>query len=543
MLFVYGEKMREDYQFDKPKLNECIKNKTARVKQKGISVLFKIVFSRLMITVLLILLQIYYMFSIFGLMQYSVVTRTLFDILGAAAIVYIINSEENPAFKLAWIIPICLFPFFGVAFYIFIMTNPGSRSLQKAVGVRVDETKHLLRTEYRVLEKMKKEGSGFRNLGHYIQTRNYFPTYDHTKVDFFSVGEEKYEDLLMELKKAEKFIFLEYFAIDKGEVWDKVLEILEEKAGQGVEVRVMYDGMGSLLALPHNYPKELRARGIKAKVFSPIKPLLSTHQNNRDHRKILVIDGKVAYNGGINLADEYMNKKERFGHWKDTAVKLQGEAVKSFTIMFLQMWNLSEKGAEDYHKYILPTGYFHEGEGFVIPYNDDPTNRENIAENVYLDMINQAKKYVHIMTPYFIIDNEMMTALTFAAARGVDVKIILPHIPDKKVVFAIARTYYPQLLAAGVKIYEYKPGFVHAKEFVSDDVKAVVGTINLDFRSLYEHFECGTYIYKNPVVQKIEEDYQSTLKKCIKVDYQYYVDLLIFYRMLGKICKLFGPLV
>lgn len=535
--------MREYYKYEKPQLNERIKNRTAKVRQKSISVLFRIIFSRTMVTVLLILMQIYYMFLIFGYMKYSEPIKTLFDILGAAAIVYIINSEDNPAFKLAWIVPICLMPFFGVAFYIFISTNPGSRSLQKQVTARVDETKQLLRTEYRVLEKMKKEGSGFRNLGHYIQTQNFFPTYDHTKVDFFSVGENKYEDMLVELKKAKTFIFLEYFAINKGEVWSRVLEILEEKVKHGVEVRVLYDGMGSLLGLPANYARELQKLGIKAKVFSPIKPLLSTHQNNRDHRKILIIDGKVAYNGGINLADEYMNKIQRFGHWKDTAVKLEGEAVKSFTVMFLQMWNLTEKGREEYEKYILPPNSFHEGEGFVIPYNDDPTNRINIAESVYLDIINQSKRYVHIMTPYFIIDNEMMTALTFAARRGVDVKIILPHIPDKKTVFAIARTYYPQLLAAGVKIYEYKPGFVHAKEFVSDDVKAVVGTINLDFRSLYEHFECATYIYKNPVVNKIEEDYQDTLKKCIKVDYQYYIDMPIFYRLFGQICRLLGPLV
>lgn len=525
------------------KLNLRFKAGARRAHEKGKHALFKLLFGRTMVTVALILVQIYFMYEVISRVQYAGIFKNIFDFLGAVAIVYIINSEENPAFKLTWILPICLFPVFGVALYLFIMLNPGNRTIQKALGIRIDETKPYLQTEYRVIEKIKKEDSGIQNLGRYIQKYNNFPTYDHTKVSFFSTGEEKYEDFMEELKKAEKFIFIEYFIINRGVIWDSVLEILEEKARQGVEVRVMYDGMCSLVALPHNYPKELREKGIHAKVFAPIKPFLSTHQNNRDHRKILVIDGKIAYNGGINLADEYMNRKKRFGHWKDTAVKLEGDAVKSFTLMFLQMWNLAERGEEDYEKYILPPTGLNLGAGFVIPYNDDPTNRLDVAESVYLDIINRATSYVHIMTPYLIIDNEMVTALEFAARRGVDVKIILPGIPDKKAIYAIARTYYPQLLAAGVKIYEYVPGFVHAKEFVSDDCKAVVGTINLDFRSLYEHFECGTYIYKNPVVNEIEKDFQETLKKCRKVDYQYYIDLPWWYRITGHVLRLFGPLV
>ena len=528
---------------DRKKYEQRDEKLNIRFKAGARNALFKLLFGRTMVTVLLILLQIYFIYEVIARMQYSNVLKGIFDVLGAAAIIYIINSEENPAFKLTWILPICLFPVFGVAFYLFIMLNPGNRALQKALGIRIDETDKYLQTEYRVVEKLKKEDSGIRNLGRYIQKYNHFPTYDHTKVTFFSSGEEKYKDLLVELQKAEKFIFVEYFIINRGQVWDSILDILEEKAKQGVEVRVMYDGMCSLVSLPHSYPKELEKRGIRAKVFSPIKPFLSTHQNNRDHRKILVIDGKVAYNGGINLADEYMNRKKRYGHWKDTAVKLEGDAVKSFTLMFLQMWNLTERGEGEYEKYILPPTGMNFGDGFVIPYTDDPTNRLDVAESVYLDIINQATAYVHIMSPYLIIDNEMATALCFAARRGVDVKIILPGIPDKKSVYAIARTYYPQLLAAGVKLYEYTPGFVHAKEFVSDDYRAVVGTINLDFRSLYEHFECGTYIYNNPVVHDIEKDFKATLKKCRKIDYQYYVDLPWWYRITGHVLRLFGPLV
>jgi len=307
-----------------------IRQKTKKVKQSGGRVLFRLIFGRTMITVLLLLLQILCLIGIFRMVGLSENLLTISNLLGMAAIIYIINSEENPAFKLAWVLPICLVPVFGIGFYLFIILNPGNRGLQKLLNRRKDETKPYLRTEYRVVEKLKKESSGIRNLGHYIQNQNGFPTYDHTNVTFFATGEEKYADLLKELERAEQFIFLEYFIINQGEVWDHVLEILERKAKAGVEVRVMYDGMCALVSLPYRYPQQLRERGIKAKMFSPIKPLLSTHQNNRDHRKIAVIDGRVAYNGGINLADEYMNIKKRFGHWKDTAVKLGGEGGRRF---------------------------------------------------------------------------------------------------------------------------------------------------------------------------------------------------------------------
>ena len=278
-------------------------------------------------------------------------------------------------------------------------------------------------------------------------------------------------------------------------------------------------------------------------MFSPVKPALSTTQNNRDHRKILVIDGKVAFNGGINLGDEYINKIERFGHWKDTAVMITGDAVKSFTLMFLQMWNINERNHDDFKKYIHIGVEEQNVKGYVMPYGDSPLDNENVGETVYLDILATAKKYVHIMTPYLIIDNEMMTALTYAAKRGIDVKLILPHIPDKKSAFMLARTYYPELLEAGVKIYEYTPGFVHAKVFASDDVKAVVGTINLDFRSLYLHFECGTFFYKVPTISFIEEDFQATLKKCKQITMEDYHKLNILYKIGGGFLKLIAPLM
>lgn len=522
---------------------ETWREKTRQVKTKGISVLFRLLFSRTMITALLILMQLFVWAMILCRVWMYPFLLGLSYVLSALAIVYLINSDMNPAFKLAWIIPICAVPVFGISFYLLVLCNPGNRDLKKLLDRRIDETKDLLRTNHRVLEKMEREEDDINNLSHYIEKENFFPTYDNTKVTFFSLGEQKYEQLLQDLEAAKDYIFLEYFIINEGEVWNRVLEILERKALSGVEVRVMYDGMCALTSLPFHYPEVLRQKGIQAKMFSPIRPLLSTHQNSRDHRKIVVIDGRIAYNGGINLADEYMNLKKRFGHWKDTAVRLEGEAVKSFVVMFLQLWNLTEKEAGMYDRYLTKNDWAERSEGLVIPYNDDPINRRDIAEEVYLNLIHTAKRYVHIMTPYLVIDNEMVTALTFAARRGVDVKIILPHVPDKKIIFAIARTYYPQLLDAGVQIYEYAPGFVHAKEFIVDDEKAVVGSINLDYRSLFQHFECATLIYKNPVICEMEQDYCETVERCIKIDMQYYVDLPFWYRFLGSVCRLIGPLV
>lgn len=538
------------------------KQKTKKVRDKGKNVIFSFVFSRTIMTMLLAMVQIFCLFAMFSWFKNITFLSYFFSIIGVIALIYIVNSDENPAFKLSWAIPICAFPVFGIALYIFVALNTGNRSLQKKLGRRITETEVFLKTSKRVEDKLQKEDGQLKSLAHYIQTMNHFPAYDNTKVTFFSSGEEKLEDLLIELEKAEKFIFLEYFIINDGQVWQQILDILKKKVEQGVEVRVMYDGLCAVASMPFQYPKYLQSLGIKAKMFAPIRPVLSTAQNNRDHRKILVIDGKVAYNGGINLADEYMNLKVRFGHWKDTAIKLEGDAVKSFTAMFLQMWNISETGSEMYDAYMetgdialtdSSIGQAYDDEkritqvdeklGFVIPYNDDPTNRLDIAKEVFLDVISRSEKYVHIMTPYFIPDNELITALCFAARRGIDVKLIMPHIPDKKIILAVGRTYYPQLLEAGVQVYEYLPGFVHAKEMISDDEKAIVGTVNLDFRSLYEHFECATYIYQNPVVSDIEKDFGETIKKCQKIDMQFCVDLPFWYRIVGHVGRLFGPLV
>ena len=519
-----------------------------KLKRNGINALIHFLFSRFVLTVLFLVLQIVLFWWIFRYLnnRYASALLYLLNVLAAIVIVGIVNSDQNPAFKLIWMVPLCLVPAFGVMVYLFIRINPSRFGMAKGLEYRIRESQRYLRENRDVTEKLEKNGEPIRGLARYIQRFNGFPIYDNTRTTYFSSGEAVFDDMLEAIRSAKDFIFLEYFIVNPGIVWSAFLEALEEKAAEGVEIRFLYDGFNSILTLPHGYAKKLSAKGIRTKVFAPVIPLLSSHQNNRDHRKILVVDGKIAYTGGVNLADEYMNIIERFGYWKDTVIKLEGDAVKSFSAMFLQMWNMTEKPEikEDYARFLLhPTQERFPGEGYVMPYNDSPSNGLDIAEEVYLDVLNNAKEYVYIMTPYFVPENEIITALCFAAQRGVDVRLMMPHIPDKRIVFDIAHTYYPQLIMAGVKIYEFTPGFVHAKSFVSDDNVAVIGSINLDFRSLYEHYECAVFLYKCKAVRDAKEDFLNTQTSCMRFGIEACKRYPLRHRLVGQVFRIFGPLM
>ncbi|HOO28490.1 MAG TPA: phospholipase D-like domain-containing protein, partial [Lachnospiraceae bacterium] len=415
-----------------------------KAKHKRKSMLFRVLFSRTMVMFILLLVQILFLTAVFWeLGSYSSYILIACNIIGALLVIFLISSNGRAEFEFIWVVLICVLPVFGVLLYLFVLLNPGGMGLKKLLDRRIQETKEYLITEKQVQKKLSKSKKIISNIAWYLQYTGGYPTYQNTAVKYYPLGEDNYRDLLLELKKAEKFIFIEYFIIDEGIVWNSILEILKEKVSAGVEVRVMYDGTCTVALLPWSYPKTLRSYGIKAKVFAPIRPMLSTHQNNRDHRKILVIDGKIGFTGGVNLADEYMNFKELYGHWKDTAIRLTGDAVKTLTLLFLQTWNMTEKGEEDYAAYLMQPGASFCDTGkkqkyFVIPYGDDPTNHEDIAEDVYRYLVNEAKRYVHIMSPYFIVDSEMLSAITFAAKRGVEVRLLLPHIPDKRVPFMMA---------------------------------------------------------------------------------------------------------
>ena len=513
--------------------------------KKAKNKILEIVFSRTALVLLLILLQLGAMFVLSTILRdYAVYVYSLELIAQILIVVYIINDKTCPEFTCTWMLLILIFPVFGCLFYVYVKLELGTRMFGKRLCDVQMETWPYMKQQKEIVEELQVSKPANANLARYMANQLHYPTYRNTKAMYFSCGEEKFPELLKQLKTAQKYIFLEYFIVAEGYMWESILEILKQKVAEGVEVRFMYDGMCSISLLPYKYPEEIQRYGIKCKMFSPIRPVLSTVQNNRDHRKICVIDGKVGFTGGINLADEYINKKERFGYWKDTAVMLQGDAVQSLTMMFLQMWNATELLPEQYESYLTDMSTELKRElGFVIPYADSPYDHENVGEEVYCHILNHAKKYVHIMTPYLILDREMLDALCRAAKSEIDVKIIMPHIPDKWYAFAVAKTYYEELIEAGVKIYEFTPGFVHAKIFVSDDDTATVGTINLDYRSLFLHFECGTFIYNNPIVHEVEADFQKTLTQCERVSVADVKKISPFMFICGRVLRLIAPLM
>ena len=477
------------------------------------------------------------------LSNYSFWFYLLFLAVSAVAMVHIFNTPGNPDLKLSWMFPIAFFPVFGSIVYTIIVLQPGTKVLYARLTDMARNTKKYVIPRGEIRDRLRSESPHMGQLAHYLENCDNSPVYDSTQVKYYPLGDLQFADMVEELKKAEKYIFMEFFIVSGGALLGTVLDILKEKAKAGVEIRFMYDGTNVLWNLPGFFPQMLEDEGIRCKIFAPIKPIFSTHYNNRDHRKILVIDGKTAFTGGINLADEYINQKMRFGHWKDVGAMIKGDAVERFTYMFLEMWNESERQPEDYERYRLPSDATMPNDGYVIPYSVCPLGPERVGEKVYLEIINTAHTYVHIMTPYLILDYQMLMALTYAARRGVDVIIIMPHIPDKKYAFVLAKTYYNQLLEAGVRICEYEPGFVHAKVFVSDDVKAVVGTVNLDYRSLYHHFECGLILYRNSQVAVMERDMQDTLEKCIEQKIEDYKKLKLTDRALGRVMRIIAPLM
>lgn len=508
-------------------------------RKKG---LLKIVFSRFGLTVFLFLTEIAVLAVgyniLFEYVRVFAVIQTLFSM---AMLLYLFNCDMESSAKLTWLYIITLFPVPASILLLFSKTDLGHRAVKRKIVKMINDTEGMIAQNEEVFSRSELVKSGTDDLCKYLNRSGHFPIFNNTRVTFCPNGEEKHKHLLEELKKAKSFIYLEYFIIDEGYMWGSVLKILADKAKEGVDVRVMYDGMCEANLLPFDYPERMAKLNIKCKPFTPIRPFISSQYNYRDHRKIVVIDGRVAFNGGINLADEYINRVERFGHWKDCAVMLEGEAVRSFTLMFLQMWNITEKVPSWDH---MEEGASVKGtQGYVMPYSDCPLDDYKVGETVYMDILYRAKSYVHIMTPYLIIDNEIESALKYAAQRGIDVKIILPGIPDKKTVYALAKNRYKTLLEAGVKLYEYEPGFVHSKVFVSDDEKAVVGTINLDYRSLYHHFECATYMYQTACIGDIEADFNDTLSKCREVNKETIKNEKFIYRVVGTFLKVFETLM
>lgn len=530
---------------DKLKKGKLKKISDSKIIDTGKRGLLQILFGRTMIIIALLAVQVLYIL----LLMFTLSKNFHYYYLGgvyiftAAVLIMLLNTDLDPTVKFSWSILIAVLPAFGGLLYLFCHYELGHRLGRQITQSSIRESRQYMPRQKELLEEVKQKDPYLYSIARYLHVHSESALCRNSQVKYFPTGQAKFRELLQQLEKAEHFIFLEYFIIDTGYMWNEILEILARKAAQGVDVRVMYDGTCAVARLPYTYPKKLRALGIKCKMFAPLRPLVSTHYNNRDHRKILVIDGHTAFTGGINLADEYINYTHPYGQWKDTAVMVTGEAARGFTRLFLQLWNAGEKNRE--YKPFLLDRFDHpvDAPGYVIPFGDSPMDSERVGEMVYVNILNQAQRYVYIMTPYLILDNVTLTALKLAAKRGVDVRLILPHIPDKKYAFVLAKSHYAELSEAGVKIYEFTPGFVHAKVFLSDNKIAVVGTINLDYRSLYHHYECAAVLYRVPAIKDIWTDFRDTFAQCQLVTKNDIRHMGFFTRLFGAILKVIAPLM
>ena len=504
----------------------------------------KIFYSRILFTSIIFMLQfVWFLIILTHLSRYSQIITVGFRVFSVLMALFLINKQENSVYKISWILLILTFPVLGGLLYLLFGNKHPAKGIQRKVDRQQDRLMRELPDAEVIFQKMGRE-HGFAGIARCLYHHAGYPVYRGTDTTYYALGEEMFKDMICDLQRAKHYIFLEYFIISEGLMWNRVFEILKEKAKEGLDVRLIYDDVGCLGTLSPHFRRELERSKIACIVFNPFRPVLSLAVNNRDHRKIVVIDGTIAYTGGVNLADEYINVIEKYGHWKDTAVRLSGEAALSFTEMFLEMWD-AFSGQEDRLQDYLPIKAPQKetaGEGFVQPFGDSPLDEKPTGEDLYLNILNQAQDYVYMCTPYLIISDEMQRALVLAAGRGVDVRLMTPGVPDKAVIFRITRSNYRTLLKGGVRIFEYEPGFVHAKNFVSDDKIAVVGTVNMDFRSLYLHFECGAVLYQNQSVLDIRSDFLKTLGSCREVHVWDRKDSL-FSRLVDAVLRLFSPLV
>ena len=487
-----------------------------------------------------IVLQVLALIFLFGTTsQLSSYYQIIFEILKFTSIIYIVYKNQNPAYKIIWIILMMFLPIAGFVAYILWGNNKTGEKIKLKIKNQTKKSIHILEKEIIVneikSEDRKKEVNFITNVTNY-------PLYYNDTINYFETGDKCYEKIIEDLKNAKKYILIEFFIISKGQMWNKIYEILKEKSKQKVKIYMIYDSLGCLLKKPKNFKKQLEEINIEYLSFNPPTPFIRSYVNYRNHRKIMVIDGMVAYTGGINIGDEYINLTNRLGHWKDCGIRITGEAVKNFITIFFKTWNLSKEEVK-YEKMIKEIEDNKESKGYVLPFSDNPHNKKNPYENTYINVINNAKKYIYIMTPYLILDSETEKALINSSLSGVNIKIITPSIPDKKLVNACTKSFYNQLLDAGVQIYEYKPGFIHSKVLLSDDEVAVVGTTNFDFRSFYLNYECGIWMYNTKEEKIIKQDFEDTIKKCEEIKKQIWNQRKLDIKILEALLRLISPLL
>ncbi len=466
-------------------------------------------------------------------------------VLSWLAVIAIVSNRTDPGYKIAWIIPILAFPVFGIIVYLLFGGNRLSRRLQRRLHDVQQIHQDNLSQSIDVLRREEALSADAAIQSVYMADIACCPVYEDTETRYYPCGEAVFPDMIQAIAQARRYIFLEYFIIQPGKMWDTILALLRRKAAAGVDVRVIYDDFGCITRLPNRYYRKLEAMGIQACSFNPYIPVLSSRLNNRDHRKFLIVDGEIGFTGGINLADEYINEIRPFGYWKDCAIRLHGAAVWSMTVMFLSMWAHNRGRRENVaaFKPAQPPHVSNMPHGFVQPFDDTPLDNEPVGDTVFFNLITKAKRSIYIMTPYLVISDKLISALTVAAKSGVDVRIVTPGTPDKKYVFTVTRAHYQDLIAGGVKIYEYTPGFLHAKVFCVDGAYAVVGTVNFDFRSLYLHFEDGVWLYRADCVEQVAQDFERTFPLCHRVSMAECRSYPLHKRLGGAILRLFSPLM
>ncbi len=509
--------------------------------------LLRFIFSRRFIIALLALVQIALVYLFLSdIIFYGPTIYFLMTLFSVITMVYVVERDNlNPSYKILWILFMVVFPVTGALMYFFWGNRKLTKNHQEKLElIQIDNEKIFLQND-KILNEIKLKDVNLEKQARYLSNIAKGMLYDNTDVRYYKMGEDFFVDFLEDLRNAKKSIFMQYFIVDEGYMWDSILEILKEKAKEGLDIRILYDGFGSLLTLPDNYDKTLKKMGIKAEIFSPIKFSFKIKDylilNHRDHRKLSIIDGNIGYGGGLNIADEYINKITKFGVWKDTAFRLEGEASFGLTNIFLQSWQFVTKEEVDYNKF-LPS-VKKAAEGIIQPYHDTPLDSFNVCENAYLNVINGANDYIYIATPYLIIDNEMATALTLAAQSGVDVRIIVPGIPDKWYAYYITQSYYKILISSGVKIYEYTPGFLHAKMYVCDDKQAIVGSANMDYRSLYLHYENCVSFYGGEIIKDVKEDFNEMFVESKLVTLEEIRKTPFLKRMYQIVFKILSPLM
>lgn len=507
--------------------------------------LCKVLFSRYAISAILILVEVALAIFLFISMPTSVYSFiALSVILDVVAFLNLINKDVNPEYKVSWGAVILFLPIGGTILYFLFYT----RYITKREGRIIKETIEKIRVaggeDIHLAELLSEDRLASGKARAIIADDPLARVYRKTEARYFPTGEEYFDSLISDIARAEKYIFLEYFIIDEGELWDKIRALLVEKARDGVEVRLLFDDIGCMKTLPAGYEQTLRRDGISAYRFAKVNPRVSSMHQNRDHRKIAIIDGGVAYTGGVNIADEYINKRARFGHWKDGGVRLSGEAVRGFLALFLASWDSYAREVSDFTAYLPEKAAECDDGGYYIPFGSGPAPiyKRPVAKNIFLNIINQATAYLYITTPYLVIDYDLTEALCNAAKRGVDVRIVTPGIPDKKIVKLMTKSSYPYLIGAGVKIYEYEGGFIHEKLVLSDDKYSVIGTVNFDYRSLVHHFECGVWSYGSPENQRIKDEYERTLERSVQIS-EKRSRLSLAEWLLRNLIRIFAPLL